>query len=92
METHDNDSMVIFVEPDIDAQLDTQGERPITQLEVHLDRWLDDALVEGPIEFAEAPGRKIPPQLDDEVTRKKVKESLGPINCEIFHVLVADCF
>lgn len=55
--------------------------RTVAQLEVKVDRYLDDALVEGPVDFTAPPGRAIDPITEDEI-EKRMREALPPVKCK----------
>ncbi len=79
METQEKDFMQIFVQPQ-----ESEDPTEIIELDVHLDRWLDGALVEGPVEFSAVQGRKWHPSLIDEVDRK-MQTALDPVYREFPH-------
>lgn len=92
----DCDAMKVFVEPasveapdesastasaEEGSNSDVQRSRKIAQLEIKVDRYLDDGLVEGPVDFSAPPGRAIDPATEDEI-EKRMREALPPVKCE----------
>nr|CDI56386.1 related to PET127-component of mitochondrial translation system [Melanopsichium pennsylvanicum 4] len=56
--------------------------RSIAQLDISVDRYLDQALMLGPIDFSHLPGRRIDPLSDDEIERR-LRSSLPSVKWEI---------
>lgn len=54
--------------------------RTIAQLDVNVDRYLDDALVKGPVDFGALPGREKDARRENELERR-IRAGMPPVNC-----------
>ncbi|KDN51295.1 Pet127-domain-containing protein, partial [Tilletiaria anomala UBC 951] len=78
-------AMKVFVEPDTGAQAvpDNVGDHvkdEISLLKVDVDRWLDGALVTGPVQFDALPGRKVREENEE---MRKPRQSMTPVRWSV---------
>jgi hypothetical protein len=62
------------------AEPSVSAPRTIVQLQVLLDRYLDGQLVQGPVDFSAAAGRRVDARSDDEPSRR-ARAELPPVQC-----------